>query len=41
MLDTMTLTKIVGAFCGSLLVFLLGNWAAESIYHVGARRTWG
>ena len=29
MLDTMTLTKIIGGFCGSLLVFLLGNWMAE------------
>ena len=35
MFDTMTLTKIVGAFCGALLVFLLGNWAAESLYRVG------
>lgn len=35
MFDTMTLTKIVGGFCGSLLVFLLGSWAAEAIYHVG------
>ncbi|SFG82097.1 cytochrome c [Palleronia marisminoris] len=35
MFDTMTLTKIVGGFCGSLLVFLLGGWAAEAIYHVG------
>lgn len=35
MFDTMTLTKIVGAFCGSLLVYLFGLWAAESIYHVG------
>lgn len=35
MFDTMTLTKIVGALCGSLLVYLLGVWAAESIYHVG------
>jgi cytochrome c len=35
MFDTMTLTKIVGGFCGSLLVFLFGAWAAESIYHVG------
>jgi cytochrome c len=32
MLDTMTLTKALGAFCGSFLVFLLGSWAAESIY---------
>ena len=34
-MDTMTATKIVGALCGSLLIFLLGGWAAESIYHVG------
>lgn len=36
MLDTMTLTKILGAFCGALLIFLVGKWAAESLYHVGA-----
>jgi len=36
MFDTMTLTKIVGGFCGALLVFLMTAWAAESIYHVGA-----
>lgn len=35
MFDTMTGVKIVGAFCGALLVFLLGGWMAESIYHVG------
>ncbi len=35
MFDTMTLTKIVGGFCGAFLVFLLGSWAAESIYHIG------
>ncbi len=33
MFDTMTLTKITGALCGSLLVFLLGKWAAEVLYH--------
>jgi cytochrome c len=32
MFDTMTMTKVVGAFCGSLLVFLLGSWAASIIY---------
>ncbi len=32
MFDTMTFTKIVGAFCGALLVFLLGNWAGEVLY---------
>ncbi len=35
MLDTMTLTKSVAAFCGALLVFLLFGWLAESIYHGG------
>lgn len=33
MFDTMTLTKLGGGVCGSLLVFLLGGWVAESIYH--------
>ncbi len=32
--DTMTFTKVLGAFCGALLVFLLGKWAAEGIYHM-------
>ena len=36
MFDTMTLTKAVGAICGTFLVFLLGGWAAETIYHVGS-----
>ncbi len=35
MLDTMTLTKTVAALCGALLVFLLGKWAAEELYHMG------
>lgn len=35
MFDTMTLTKVVGGFCGALLFFLLGQWAAELIYHTG------
>lgn len=34
-MDTMTLTKAGGALCATLLVFLLGLWAAESLYHVG------
>ena len=33
MFDTMTFTKIVGGLCGALLIFLLGKWAAELIYH--------
>lgn len=32
MFDTMTITKTVGALCGSLLVLLLGKWAAEILY---------
>ena len=35
MFDTMTMTKILGGFCGALLVYLLGGWAAETIYHSG------
>lgn len=35
MFDTMTITKVTGAVCGSLLVFLLGNWAAEALYFNG------
>lgn len=35
MFDTMTMTKIVGGVCGSLLIFLFGNWAADSIYGLG------
>lgn len=33
MFDTMTMTKVLGALCSTLLVFLLGGWAAELIYH--------
>ena len=36
MFDTMTVTKAGGALCGALLIFLLGKWAAESLYHTGA-----
>lgn len=36
MFDTMTMTKAVGAVCGSLLVFMLAGWAADGLYHVGA-----
>lgn len=35
MFDTMTMTKIVGAVCGALLIFLFGAWAASSIYGLG------
>ena len=36
MLDTMTMTKILGGLCGAFLIFLLGNWFAEELYHVGS-----
>ena len=36
MFDTMTMTKVLGGACGALLVFLLGGWVAEIIYHGGA-----
>ncbi len=37
MFDTMTMTKVTGALCGSLLVYMLGGWAAETLYttHAG------
>jgi cytochrome c len=35
MFDTMTVTKVGGALCGALLVFLLINWAADGIYSTG------
>lgn len=35
MFDTMTLTKALGALFGALLIFLLGSWAGESLYHTG------
>jgi cytochrome c len=41
MFDTMTMTKAVGAVCGSLLVFLLAGWAGESLYHVGTAEAGG
>lgn len=33
MFDTMTMTKIIGGFCGAFLIFLLGGFFAEFIYH--------
>lgn len=35
MFDTMTMTKAVGAVCGSFLVFLLAGWAGTALYTVG------
>jgi len=32
MFDTMTLTKLGGGLFGSLLIFMLGGWLAETIY---------
>ena len=34
-MDTFEWTKIGGAFCGALLIFLLLNWGTEIIYHSG------
>lgn len=34
MFDTMTITKIGGAVCAALLVYLLGGWAAEELYAI-------
>ena len=36
MFDTMTTTKILGAICGSLLIFLLASWVADEIYYSDA-----
>ncbi len=33
MFDTMTFTKILGGFAGAFLVFLLGKFVAETLYH--------
>ena len=35
MFDTMTITKGLGAVCGSLLVFMLFGWAGSSLYSMG------
>ena len=35
MFDTMTLTKAAASLCGALLVFLLGSWLGETLYHTG------
>ena len=32
-MDTFEWTKIGGALCGALLIFLLLNWGTEIIYH--------
>lgn len=41
MFDTMTMTKAVGAVCGSLLVFLLVGWAGNSLFTVGGGHAGG
>lgn len=41
MFDTMTMTKTVGAVCGSLLVLLLVGWAGNSLYTVGGKEEGG
>jgi cytochrome c len=37
MFDTMTMTKAVGAVCGSLLVLMLVSWAGDALYSVGGK----
>ncbi|NEY89890.1 c-type cytochrome [Tabrizicola oligotrophica] len=32
MFDTMTVTKVTGAICGSLLVYLFASWASDALY---------
>lgn len=32
MFDTMTLTKVTAAVCGALLIYLMGGWAADTLY---------
>lgn len=34
-MDTMGITKIVGSACAALLVLLMLQWGADTIYHVG------
>jgi cytochrome c len=41
MFDTMTMTKTVGAVCGSLLVLMLVGWAGNSLYTVGGNEHGG
>jgi len=33
-MDNMEFTKITGAVCGALLIFLMINWVSEVLYHV-------
>ena len=35
MFDTMTQTKVIGAFCGALLVLMLTKWGADLLYSMG------
>lgn len=35
MFDTMRFTKVMGAACGSLLVFLLISWAGSALFYTG------
>ena len=41
MFDTMTMTKTVGAVCGSLLVLMLVGWAGNSLHTVGGKEHGG
>ncbi len=37
MFDTMVFTKALGALCGALLIFLLGQWLANTLFVPGSR----
>lgn len=32
MFDTMTVTKVIGALCGSLLIYMFVSWASDTLY---------
>lgn len=36
MFDTMTFTKVLGAFCGAFLIYLLSKWGGEMLYSTDA-----
>ena len=40
-MDTMTFTKAAAGFLGAFLIFLLGKWAAEGLYHMDGHGTAG
>lgn len=41
MFDIMILIKIIGVFCGVLLIYFLGGWVVEIIYYMGGGYGYG